>query len=1112
MAELIKLKGIERAADGRTGQPDSDPQAPSLHPPSSILDPQSSILHPPSSILHPPSSILEPQAAPPQARILDPRSTGKQYWRSLEELAETDEFQELLHREFPEQATEWSDPVGRRKFLKLMSASFALAGLTACTRQPTEYIAPYVRQPEELVPGKPAFFATAMPLDGFATGLIVESHEGRPTKIEGNKDHPASLGATDVFSQASVLGLYDPDRSQTLTYLGEIVTWSAFLGGVRPAVDAQRAAAQTPAKGGLRILTETVTSPTLAYQIKTLLATLPNARWHQYDPAGHDNVREGSRLAFGQYANTVYHFDKADVVLSLDSDFLACGPASLRYARDFASNRRLTEGKREMSRLYVVESTVTNTGAVADHRLPVRPTELEGFAREVSARLGVQIAPGGTGGKIEHLTWIEAVAKDLNQHRGSSIVIAGNSQPPVVHALAHAMNQALGNVGNTVVYTDPVEANPVDGNASLRDLVGDMNSGKVEVLLILSGNPVYNAPADLDFAGAIRKVPLRVHLSLYKDETSELCQWHIPETHYLESWSDARAYDGTASIIQPLIAPLYSGKTAHEVLAAFLNEPERSSYEIVRDYWKLRFALGNQEPPVDILATSAQSGFSAVTTGTKMARATVAGGAEFEQLWRKALHDGLVAGTALQPKAITLKSDWATQVTNPQPPTPNPQLEIVFRPDPTIHDGRFANNGWLQELPKPLSKLTWDNAAIVSPTTAAGLDLGKRVNDISTNRMSSIGGEILADRIELRYRDRTVIAPVFIQPGQPDNVITVHLGYGRTIAGRVGAGTGFNAYTIRTSDAPWFSTDLQISKIGGTYSLATTQSHHLIDASEVGERDILRSGTLEEYAKDPTLASEKASEAHQDESLYSGFGYDGYAWGMSIDLNSCIGCTACVVACVAENNIPVVGKEQVARSREMQWIRIDAYYKGGEKKPETYFQPVPCQQCENAPCEVVCPVAATAHSAEGLNDMTYNRCVGTRYCSNNCPYKVRRFNFLLYQDFYTASLKMMRNPDVSVRSRGVMEKCTYCVQRIQKAKIDSEKEDRKVRDGEIVPACAQACPTEAIVFGDINDRTSRVAKLKAEERNYSLLGDLNTKPRTTYLGAVRNKNPELENE
>ena len=1109
MAELVKLKGIERSDDrkaeapGGLKSPALDPQSSIVHPHSSALDPQSSILNPQSSIINPRSSIL------------DPRSSGKQYWRSLEELADTEEFQELLHREFPQQATEWTDPVGRRKFLKLMGASFALAGLTACTRQPAEYIAPYVRQPEQLVPGKPVFFATAMPLNGFATGLIVESHEGRPTKVEGNKDHPASLGATDVFSQASVLGLYDPDRSQTLTYLGEIVTWSAFLGGVRPAVAAQRAAAgQQPAKSGLRILTETVTSPTLAHQLKSLLAALPSAKWHQYDPAGRDNVREGSRLAFGQYTNTIYHFDKADVVLSLDSDFLACGPASLRYARDFAAKRRLTGGNRAMSRLYVVESTVTNTGSVADHRLPVRPSEIESLARQLATTVGAQTGQNAFLTVEEHAKWLAVVTKDLQQHRGSGIVIAGESQPPIVHAMAHAVNQALGNVGKTITYTDPVEANPIDGNASLRELVADMNSGQVDLLLILGGNPVYNAPADLDFTAALRNVPLRIHHSLYKDETSELCQWHIPEAHYLESWSDARAYDGTVSIIQPLIAPLYSGKTAHEVLAAFLDEPERSSHEIVRDYWMKRFAAGGQEPPLKtgtspVGSTQQSAGTAATQTVPTSTQPPSAG---FEQFWRKSLHDGVVENSALPPRSLTPKSDWAAQPSSSQPPTSSSQLEIVFRPDPTIHDGRFSNNGWLQELPKPLSKLTWDNAVIVSPATAASLDLGKRVNDLSTNPQGSIGGEILADRIELQYRDRRVIGPVFIQPGQPDNVITIHLGYGRTISGRVGTRAGFNAYAIRTSDAPWFGADLRIARIGGTYSLAATQSHYLIDASEVGERDIVRSGTLEEYAKHPSLAPERSHDSHHEESLYPGFSYEGYAWGMSIDLNSCIGCSACIVACVAENNTPVVGKQQVARSREMHWLRVDAYYKGGERNPEVYFQPVPCQQCENAPCEVVCPVAATSHSAEGLNDMTYNRCVGTRYCSNNCPYKVRRFNFLLYQDFYTASLKMLRNPDVSVRSRGVMEKCTYCVQRIQKAKIESQLEERKIRDGEIVPACAQACPAEAIVFGDINDKASRVAQLKAEERNYSLLGELNTKPRTTYLGAVRNRNPELEND
>ncbi|MGA9767633.1 MAG: TAT-variant-translocated molybdopterin oxidoreductase [Blastocatellia bacterium] len=1049
--------------------------------------------------------------------------SGKAYWRSLEELAESPKFYELLHREFPEQASEWTDSVGRRKFLKLMGASLALAGLTACTRQPTETIAPYAKQPEELVLGKPLFYATAMPFAGAAMGLLVESHEGRPTKVEGNKDHPASLGATDLFSQASVLGLYDPDRSQTLTHLGDIVTWSAFLGAVNAALIPQRAPEMQGTR--LRLLTETVASPTLAHQIKTLLADFPKAKWHQYEPAGSDNAREGARMAFGQYAAAIYRFDKADVVLSLDSDFLSSGAASVRYARDFAAKRRLEEGKSEINRLYAVESSVTNTGALADNRLPVKPSEVQAIVQSLAAMLGAQ---GGSAQSTAHDKWISAVANDLKAHRGSSIIIAGDYQPPVVHALAHAMNQALGNVGNTVNYVEPVEANPVDGNQSLRELVADMDADLVDILVIVGGNPVYNAPADLDFAGRMmNKVKLRIHLSLYKDETSELCQWHIPESHYLESWSDARAYDGTATIIQPLISPLYSSKTAHELIAAFSDQPDRRSYDIVRDYWQRRMRAGGEEPPVksrNPAATNQGTGATAVATAqatattqpvtTQQAAAQQAAAQpaqtppkDFEQFWRKALHDGVILNTAAKPKPVSISGNIAAGATQP----PASGVEIIFRPDPTIHDGRFANNGWLQELPKPLSKLTWDNAAFISPATAARYGIGKQNGNLATNEIGKTGGEIIADLLKLDYKGRTLMIPAWIEPGHPDDCVTVYLGYGRTLAGRVGTGTGFNAYAIRTSDSPWFGTGLQVTKTGDTYSLAASQLTHLIDTTDLKDREIVRSGTLEEYKKNPSLSHETHHSEGEVASMFPPYDYSkGYAWSMAIDMNACTGCSACVVACQAENNIPVVGKEQVLRSREMQWLRVDSYYKGDERNPETYFQPVLCQQCEQAPCEIVCPVAATTHSAEGLNDMVYNRCVGTRYCSNNCPYKVRRFNFLLYQDFYTETLKMQRNPDVSVRSRGVMEKCTYCVQRIQRAKIDSEKEDRRVRDGEIVTACAAVCPTEAIVFGDKNDPTSRVSKLKKEERNYDLLAELNTKPRTTYLAVVKNPNPELE--
>ncbi len=987
---------------------------------------------------------------------------GQEYWRSLDELAGTEEFHEFLHREFPRQASEWADPVGRRRFLQLMGASLALAGLSACTRQPAETILPYVKPPEETIPGKPLYFATAMPLGGIGIGVLVESHEGRPTKVEGNPDHPASLGATDLFAQASVLTLYDPDRSQTLTYLGDVRTWSAFLSEISSRVEGLR----SRQGAGLRLLTETVTSPTLAAQIKQLLIQFPLAKWHQYEPLCRDNALAGARLAFGEYVNTIYRIENADVILSLDADFLTRGPGSVRYARQFASRRRLRAGQNEMNRLYVLESMPTGTGAVADHRLPLRAGAVKAFAGAIASRLGVQVGGVAESDPV-HEKWVSALVNDLQQHRGRSLIIAGEDQPPIVHALAAAMNQVLGNVGQTVVYTEPVEASPVEQLESLRELVADLNAGRVELLLILGGNPVYTAPADLNFKEALYKAPLRIHLSLYNDETSEHCQWHVPETHYLEAWSDVRAYDGTVTIMQPLIAPLYQGKSAHELLAVFLGQADRSNYDLVRDYWKSQQTVG-----------------------------------DFEQFWRKALHDGVVPNTALATKNVSVQVS-ALQVGAPDAPLQG--LELNFRPDPTIYDGRFANNGWLQELPKPLTKLTWDNAAMISPATAARLGISYKPNSWG-------GGGVQTDVVNLKYKDRSLSFPAWIVPGHPDDCVTVHLGYGRTRVGRVSEGAGANAYALRTSDAPWIGSGLSVEKTGEQYTLACTQLHHNIDTEDLKARqaEIIRSGTLAEYQKDPALAPKEAHHSAEALSLYPEYEYDGYAWGMAIDLTNCIGCNACVVACQAENNIPVVGKEQVLFGREMHWLRIDQYFKGGQTNPQVYFQPMLCQHCERAPCEVVCPVNATVHDAEGLNNMVYNRCVGTRYCSNNCPYKVRRFNFLLFQDWKTPSLKLQRNPDVTVRSRGVMEKCSFCTQRIQAAKIEAAKENRKVRDGEILTACQAVCPTEAIVFGDINDPNSRVAKMKQEKRNYSVLESLNTKPRTSYLAALRNPNPEIE--
>ena len=977
-------------------------------------------------------------------------TSGRSYWKSLEELVESPGFLEFLHREFPEQASELTDPAGRREFLRVMGASLALAGLTACTKQPAEKIVPYVKSPESVVPGRPLFFATAVTDGGYAKGVLVESHMGRPTKIEGNPDHPQSLGATDAQGQAAILGLYDPDRSKTLVSYGEVRSWATFLETIKIALEAERATRGV----GLRILTENVTSPSLAEQIRDLIAQYPEARWHQYEPAGRDNARAGAILAFGEAVETRHDFDKADVILSLDADFLGAGPDNVRAIRGFASRRKLNDGRTEMNRLYVVESSISVTGANADHRLALRPSQVEGFARAVAAGLGMPVE----GGTSEHGDFVAAIVKDLKRRGGRCLVLAGDSQPPAVHALAHALNRQLGAVGTTVVYAAPAAAESVDHLASLKTLLSDMQAARVKLLLIVGGNPVYTAPADVDIAAALEKVPLRVRLGLYDDETSERCHWHIPEAHPLEAWSDARAVDGTVTIQQPLIAPLYGGRSAHEVISAFAGRADRSGHDIVKDHWRPHL-----------------------------------GGGDFEQAWKRALHDGVVAGSAVPEKSVALRmGEWAHA---PSVPAGLAGLEIAFHPDPSVGDGRFANNGWLQELPKPLTKLTWDNAALLSPATARRLG-------IAPNRQTSKG--TVSDVVTLRYQGRTVTAPAWIVPGHPDDAVTVHLGYGRTRVGRVGNGVGFNAYALRTSDAPWFGAGLEVAKTGESRILACTQDHWSMEG-----RNLMRAAALDEYERDPHVVREMSEEPAKDQSLYPGFKYEGHAWGLSIDLNSCVGCNACVTACQSENNIPVVGRDQVGRGREMHWIRIDRYYEGDPGAPETYHQPVVCMHCENAPCEVVCPVAATVHSEEGLNDMVYNRCVGTRYCSNNCPYKVRRFNFFLYQDWDTPSLKLMRNPDVTVRSRGVMEKCTYCIQRINKVRIDARNEGRTIQDGEIKTACQQACPAEAIVFGDVNDPASRVAKLKASPRNYGLLAELNTRPRTSYLAAIRNYNPEI---
>ena len=967
---------------------------------------------------------------------------GPQLWRSLDELAETPEFLEFLHHEFPQQASGLGPTVDRRHFLKLMGASLGLAGMTACTRQPEERVVPYVKPPEELVLGEALFYATALASGGFATGVLVETHEGRPTKIEGNALHPASLGGIDPTTQAALLGLYDPDRSQTITSAGAIRPWNAFVDAARTALAAQR-----PRRGkGLRLLTETVTSPTLAAQIDALLGDFPEARWHQWEPVSRDGARAGALLAFGEAVETRHDFTRADVVVALDADLFAQGPSRLRAIREIAA-RRTPGGAVAMNRLYAVEPVPTTFGAIADHRLPVAASRIETFARALAQALGLRIAAGDAAATAPHAAWIAAVARDLQQHRGASVVVVGDQQPAIVHALVHAVNAALGNVGRTVIYTAPVEARPVDQGAQLRDLAADLDDGGVELLLILGGNPVFTAPPDLRFGERLRRVPMAVHLGGYDDETAELCLWHVPEAHPLEAWSDLRAHDGTISIVQPLIAPLYGGRSAHELLAALSDVPDRSGYDLVREHWQDKL------------------------------------GADFEHAWRRALHDGVVAGTALPHRQVAMRTDWDRA---PAPPTGASGVEVAFRPDPYVGDGRFANNAWLLELPRPVTKLVWDNAALLAPATA--------------ERYGVANGDV----VELRRGEHTLEAPVWIVPGHAADAITLPLGFGRRRGGANAVGAGVDVYALRTSDATEVARGVGVRRTGRQVRLVTTQDQHSMEG-----RPVVRTGTLAEYRARPDFAREMVETPPRDLTLYPEHPYEGYAWGMAIDLGRCIGCNACALACQAENNIAVVGKEEVGRGHDMHWIRVDRYYRGNLDAPDILHQPVPCMHCENAPCEVVCPVNATVHDSEGLNVMVYNRCVGTRYCSNNCPYKVRRFNFFLYSDWTTESLKLGRNPDVTVRSRGVMEKCTYCVQRINRSRIDAEKAGRRIRDGELVTACQQACPAEAIVFGDVNDPSSRVSKLKAEARNYALLGELNTRPRTTYLAQVRNPNPEI---
>ncbi len=983
------------------------------------------------------------------------RLRGRELWHAIEELAESPALHRWFEETFPRHSAAMAEAVNRRQFIQLAAASLALAGLGGCTSQPREHILPYVNQPEMVVPGHPRQYATALTLGGLARGALVETHTERPTKIEGNPLHPASLGATDLFMQADVLSLYDPERATSYLRGGVLSSPDAFISDYLREWDALRA----NGGAGLRLLTGAISSPTLTTQIQRWLDIFPAARWHWHEPAHGTGGRLGAQLAFGRDLQPVFHTDAAEVIVALDADFLTHGPAMIPQARGFIDRRRMRAGTTTMNRLHAIESNYTATGAMADERLPLRPARIPAAARYLADRLGV--ASGG--GDDDGLTpfqrrWLDRAAADLRAHAGRSLLLAGEYQPAAVHALAYAINQQLGNFGTTITMIPPPLTGTPDPHASLAELAEAIDAGEVDTLIMLGGNPVYSAPADLDLGNRLLKVRQRVYWSLYHDETASYANWFLPAAHELEGWSDARAFDGSATIVQPLIAPLYNGWTPHELLAILAGEPRVPGQELIRRHWSGR--LDGEDP---------------------------------EEAWRRALHDGIIANSASHPEMPPMATDlprrlfeaWARE----QPAAPE-TLEIIFRPDPTIWDGRYANNGWLQECPKPMTRLTWSNAALIAPATADRLGLANR------------------DIVELELDGRVVEAPIWVLAGHAPDCVTVHLGYGRRLGGRVGAGHGFSAYEIRATSNLWQAIGARLRRIKTGPPLAAAQYQ-----IQQGEREFALQGNLENFRDDPEhfIHLHHAEEPVTD--LYPEgaglFKNEPLSWGMSIDLTACVGCNACVVACVAENNVPVVGEREVVRGREMHWLRIDHYIEGPADHPATIFQPMLCQHCEKAPCEYVCPVKATVHDEMGLNVMVYNRCIGTRYCSNNCPYKVRRFNFLSYAN-ENETRALQYNPDVTVRMRGVMEKCTFCIQRISRARIDAKNEGRPVRDGEVTTACQSACPTRAIEFGNLNDPESRVVALKQEPHAYGVLEELNTFPRISYLARVRNPAPAAE--
>jgi Fe-S-cluster-containing dehydrogenase component len=936
------------------------------------------------------------------------------------------------------------DEISRRSLLQVVGASAAVAGAEACSRGPREYIVPYVNQPPEITPSVSTMYATTMSASGYGIGMVVECHEGRPTKAEGNPHHPASLGALGMFEQASILSLYDPARARMILRSGAPATWSAFLAA---------ATGRAPVGKHTHVLLEPTSAPHLVDLIERMRRR-GDVVVHFDSPLARSNVWRGARLSFGRVLEPRWSFGRADVVLALDADFLSSATTPMAWTRAWAKRRQVQSPSETMSRLYIVEARMSVTGMAADERLRVQSSQVPGIAADILAALigqdGASVPAevqraGAARAPSAYAKWVGAVARDLRAHARSSLVVAGDVQPPEVHALAHAMNQVLGGAGQTVTYAPSPIFEAGEESHGLEALTAAMDEKDVATLLIAGGDPVYTAPADLDFDRRMRQVPTTAYLGPYENHTARASGWFVPEAHGFEAWGDARAFDGSRSIAQPLIRPLIDGKTAAQLLAAWDGHPDATSRDLVREAWRAK----------------AQN--------------------DFDGLWQRALVTGVVENDALT--EVDGHLDWrpiAKALATPS--VGRAPLEVVYFADSKVHDGRYAENAWLQETPDPVTKLTWDNAALVSPATSSRLKIESE------------------DVVELVVRGRKLRSPVLVVPGMADDVVGIALGYGQTTPARLSYGVGANGYLLRDSRAPW-SDDAVLHKLPGSWDLALTQQHWTMEG-----RPLALSRTLAEYRNNRDFAKERNETPRF---LYELKPTGPHQWGMTIDLNACTGCSACVVACIAENNIPTVGKTGVRLSREMHWLRIDRYFEGDMRAPTVVVQPILCQHCEKAPCEYVCPVNATVHSHDGLNEMVYNRCVGTRFCSNNCPYKVRRFNFFNYSADKDPQTQLAMNPDVTVRARGVMEKCTYCVQRIREVEIRARREERPIRDGEIQTACQQTCPTGAIVFGDIADPSTRVSESRQNERLYQVLHELGTLPRTRYVARVTNPNPEL---